>query len=105
MTDPLATLNAKIFAEHLHTRFKADLGAAGALELELAEVVEHNPSPQVECFSLFFRGPGSPQMQQGMKKLAHTVLGELEIFLTPVARDENGFTYETVFNRFRKPQT
>jgi hypothetical protein len=94
-------LNASIFREHLHTRFKV-AGAGDSLELELVEVQEHPSSPKLECYSLFFHGPNSLRMPQGTHRLHHSALGELEFFLTAVAGDRGGFTYESVFNRFRK---
>lgn len=95
-------LNAGIFREHLHTRFKA--AAADSVELELVEVQEHPGSPKLECYSLLFHGPNSLRLPQGTHRLQHAALGELELFLTPVAGDQSGFTYESVFNRFRKQE-
>jgi hypothetical protein len=31
--------------------------------------------------------------------MAHDKLGEFDLFLVPVAKNENGFQYEAVFNR------
>jgi len=100
--DTLDRLNPKLLTEHLHTKFKVHLETPEDLELELTEVVEHNPSPRVECFSVFFRGPRSPQLQQATQTLEHRALGTIGLFLTPVAMDQTGLTYEAVFNRFRK---
>jgi hypothetical protein len=94
-------LNASIFREHLHTRFKvADAG--DSVELELVEVQENPTSPRLECYSLHFHGPNSLRMPQGIHRLHHPALGELELFLTAIAGDQGGFTYESVFNRFRE---
>src|SRR5579859_973496 len=96
-------LNASIFREHLRTRFQV-AGAGDGMELELVEVQEHPTSPKLECYSLFFHGPNTSRMPQGTHRLRHAALGELELFLTPVAVDQSGFTYESVFNRFRKKE-
>jgi len=95
-------LNASIFREHLHTRFKVT--GADSVELELVEVQEHPSGPRLECYSLLFQGPISLRMPQGTHRLQHPALGELEIFLTAVAGNQGGFTYESVFNRFRKQE-
>jgi hypothetical protein len=95
-------LNASIFREHLHTRFK--VAGADSVELELVEVQEHQVGPKLECYSLLFQGPNSLRIPQGTHKLQHPALGEMEIFLTAVAGNQGGFTYESVFNRFRKQE-
>jgi hypothetical protein len=33
--------------------------------------------------------------------MEHEQMGEFEIFLVPIARDENGFLYEAVFNYYK----
>jgi hypothetical protein len=37
-----------------------------------------------------------------MYRMEHDVLGALDLFLVPIARDEDGFQYEAVFNRLHK---
>ena len=102
MPDTLSNLDSKAFAEQLHTKFRASLTGGETLELELAEVVEHPTAPKLECFSLFFRGPASTLLHQGTRKLEHSHLGVMELFLTPIAGDPEDATYEVVFNRYRK---
>jgi hypothetical protein len=95
-------LNASTFREHLNTHFK--VAGADSVELELLEVQEHPSGPGLECYSLLFQGPISLRIPQGTHRLQHPALGELEIFLTAVAGNQSGFTYESVFNRFRKQE-
>jgi hypothetical protein len=66
--------------------------------VKLASIVEHAMTEHQEAFSLFFRGPSNPQLLQGIHKLRHTQLGELEVFLVPVGQDKDGFQYEAAFN-------
>ena len=49
-------------------------------------------------FSVFLRGPADKALNQGIYTLHHAALGELDLFLTPVARDAQGMRYEIVFN-------
>jgi hypothetical protein len=102
MSTPLDDLNAKIFREQLHSQFKVQQDPIGTITLELIDVVESDLSPKMELFSLHFLGPAAPRMPQHIHALEHDKLGRLEIFLTAVAGDEQGITYESVFHRFRK---
>jgi hypothetical protein len=102
MPTPLDKLNAKIFSEQLHTQFKLKLAGAGPMMLELVEVKDSDPSPQIELFSLHFRGPSAPRLPQSIHRLEHDKLGEFEIFLTAVGAERQGIVYESVFHRFRK---
>jgi len=101
METPLETLNAKIFAEHLHSKFSTQLGGA-RIELALATVEERELSPRVESFALVFDGPLAPRLPQQIYRLEHEKLGNFSIFLTAVSADEKGFSYESVFNRMKK---
>ena len=42
-------------------------------------------------------------MPQGIHRLTHSNLGELELFLVPVGRDSAGFQYEAAFNNLIQP--
>jgi hypothetical protein len=102
MSTPLDDLNAKIFREQLHSQFKVQQDPIGTITLELVDVVENDLSPKMELFSLHFNGPATPHMPQRIHTLEHDKLGRLEIFLTAIAGDAQGITYESVFHRFRK---
>jgi hypothetical protein len=39
-----------------------------------------------------------PFLPQGMRKLQHETVGELDLFLVPVGQDAQGFQYEAAFN-------
>lgn len=103
MSTPLDNLNATIFREQLHSQFKVHQDSTAPIMLELADVVETSQSPKMELFSLSFRGPFRPRLDQRTHCLEHEKLGEIEIFLTPISADQqNGTMYEAVFHRFRK---
>jgi hypothetical protein len=103
MPTPLQNLNAKLFREQLNSPFKAQHEPAGSIALELIDVIENDLSPKMELFSLHFRGPFRPRLDQQMHRLEHEKLGDFEIFLTPISADQqDGTIYEAVFHRFRK---
>ena len=101
MSTPLKQLNAKIFREQLHTKFKVHEGGGEPMLLELAKVEERHDSPEMELFSLQFLGPLTPRLEQKIYRLEHEKLGDFEIFLTAIAADQQGTMYESVFHRFR----
>ena len=102
MSTPLESLNSKSFSEQLHTQFRLLRDGLDPLPLELIEVKESDPSPKIELFSLHFLGPAAPHMPQHIHTLEHDKLGRFAIFLTAIAGDAEGITYESVFHRFRK---
>ena len=83
--------------------FTLDAGEEGKLDLTLTEVraltAESAPDADVRApFALDFRGPADPTLLQGTYRLHNEALGPLDIFIVPVARDEDGGTdYEAIF--------
>ena len=75
---------------------------AGERTLTLTlESVWRSPYPTgraIPGFSLFLRGPLATPLSQGIVTLAHPRHGELELFMTPIGRDAQGYRYEVVFN-------
>ena len=71
----------------------------GSEPLILSEVVPGPPAsagyPR-QPFSLLFHRNGPP-VEQCIWRLAHATLGEIEIFLVPVARNGDTVTYEAIF--------
>lgn len=104
METPLEKLDAGVFAEHLHTKFRTQLGGA-KVELELSSVDERDVSPRLESFCLLFHGPLTPRLPQQIHSMEHDKLGSFTLFLTAVAGDSEGISYEAVFNRYRKSKT
>ena len=49
-------------------------------------------------FSLLFRNTSPIMFPQKTYRMRHASIGELGIFLVPVARDRDGFLYQAVFN-------
>ncbi|HSR53739.1 MAG TPA: hypothetical protein VLV83_23180 [Acidobacteriota bacterium] len=51
-----------------------------------------------ESFSVVFKGPKQPVLQQAAIPLRNESLGEVTIFLVPVGQDKESTIYEAVFN-------
>ncbi|MEP6718494.1 MAG: hypothetical protein ABJB21_05085 [bacterium] len=100
-----AILTEDEFSKHVNTKFRLTTDGEHQIELELAEVKGYARKAEehsgMERFSVFFDGPGDVQLPQGLYSLKHDQMGEFEIFLVPIARDERGFRYEAVFNYFK----
>lgn len=79
-------------------------GDAPALPMVLEAATEGTepggPGPQGQerlQFSLVFRGPAAPVLPQGTFQVNHEGMGELELFLVPIGRDDTGLRYEAAF--------
>ena len=97
-------ITKEMFAESLNTKFRLRGETPQPVELELVEFNEGPPSPRQEEFALLFRGPQNIFLPQATYQFSHDTLGELEMFLVPVGRDQQGFQYEAVFNRLREAE-
>jgi len=95
-------LNSRVFAEQLNTPFRIGVAGREPLVLELFEVTEGHDSPRLEQFSLMFRGPMTFMIGQGLYRMNHDKLGELDLFLVPIGPDQKGLRYQVIFNRIRR---
>jgi hypothetical protein len=90
------------FAENLNTRFLFRPDGENIVELELTKIRDVESDPEQEQFAVVFRGPANVYLPQRIYPLEHERMGAISLFLVPTGRDENGFIYEAVFNRFKK---
>ena len=75
-------------------RFRIAPDGASAFEVELVEVTEIPRDPGGRApFSLVFQGGPNPPGEQRIYRVEHDELGELDLFLVPIAVDR----YEAVF--------
>ena len=86
------------FEAHLRSKFQMFIDEATALEVELVDVKKHGNTESPYQFSLHFAAPLSAPPRQGSFKMQHEKLGELHLFLVPIARDQAQLYYEAVFN-------
>lgn len=91
-------MTKEAFAENLNTKFRISLGPSKTAELELIEVLGTLATPRQEQFSIFFRGPLDYLLPQSIYHMEHDRMGELDLFIVPVGRQQDGFRYEAVFN-------
>jgi hypothetical protein len=97
-----ASLEHENFAAQLNTEFRVRIDEANAVNLILATVSELKTSSLQEQFSIVFRGPLEVFLGQGGRQFDHDEMGQFNLFIVPINKDDNGFYYEAVFNRFRK---
>jgi hypothetical protein len=95
----LENLHLETFSEHLNSKFSVKREAADAIELQLIETRSVGSAPGYEQFSLLFRGPLDPLLEQAIYSFEHGELGAFEMFIVPVRRDQEGFQYQAIINR------
>lgn len=100
-----AVLSHEIFTQNINTKFLIKIDEQRCVELELTEVSELKLYPQQEQFAIEFRGPLDIFLEQGTWSFSHKEMGQFELFLVPIRRDEQGFYYEAIFNRIRGGST
>jgi hypothetical protein len=92
-------LTKEIFQGNLNSRFLLIAEGPDPYALDLVEVADGYTTPKQEQFSLRFRGDRASVYPQRIYALKHDSMGEFELFLVPVERDDCGTFYEAVFNR------
>jgi hypothetical protein len=95
-------LTAAAFTAQLHTTFRIHYGPQAALDAELIDVDEREPTPRQIRFSVLLRGPREPILPQGLYRIEHAVLGTHELFTGPCEVDETSTYYALTFN-YRLP--
>ena len=91
-------LTKEAFAENLNTKFRIPLEPSKTAEIELVEVIETMRTPERQQFSVFFRGPLEFFLPQGTYHMEHEKMGTVSLFMVPIAREQDSFRYEAVFN-------
>jgi len=88
---------------HVGTGFTLDLAnGASSVTLVLESIEPWGPPPPSprhrQPFTITFRGPVEPLLQQATYRLGHDVLGSLDIFIVPISQTADGTRYEAVFS-------
>ena len=103
-----ASLTENEFSKHVNTKFRVVLDAENGVDLDLTEVKgymsKHNEQTGMERFSIYFQGPAEPSLPQKVYPFQHAEMGEFEMFLVPIAKNDRGFRYESVFNYFKESE-
>jgi hypothetical protein len=85
------------FSPHVRSDFQvADHGSLRLIEVSPASEL-HNGAVAYTSFTLLFEGPADPVTPEGIHRLSHGVLGEMDLFLTPVGRPTTRTCYEAAF--------
>jgi hypothetical protein len=90
------------FSKHLHTTFRIRLDESTAIDAKLVDVSEHLVSARQERFAIVFRTSNDLLLNQGLAPFEHDQMGTFQLFIVPIGRDEEGTSYEAVFNRLVK---
>ena len=95
----LASVTCDQFAACLNQEFEI-VFPDGVLPVKLAEARPLGVRPESirKPFSLAFVAGRPLRLPQGVYKMRHATLGEMEIFLVQVAADQASSTFEAVFN-------
>jgi hypothetical protein len=94
----LEVLKISDFAEQVNSKFQMRIDETTAFEVELVEAKKHGTTESPYQFSLNFAAPLTAPASQGLYRLEHEKMGELQLFLVPVAKDNQWLYYEAVFN-------
>jgi len=88
------------FAAQVGTSFDLVAGSEH-FPMQLASCEDRGSDERLEQFSLIFTAPAGAPLHQGSYAVEHPALGNLPLFLVPIAGDAEGVTYEAVFSRLR----
>jgi hypothetical protein len=97
----LASATPETFTPHLETTFDVggDTHAVPPLRLITVETAGDATVPDARPpFLLIFGAPGAHALAQGIHPLHHDGLGELELFLVPIAPEAGDARYQAVFS-------
>ena len=90
------------FVRHLNTEFRIRVGDAETIPAKLTNVSEQLIGPRQERFSVVYRTSNEPFLGQGMRPFEHDQMGNFDLFIVPLERNDEGTYYEAVFNRMIK---
>ena len=104
---PLETLTLAKFSSLVRTHFLVRRAPPHeSVQLELVQVTPGGTAAkggaqvqQFESFALLFHGAQSQPLGQGTYSFEHPQLGTFELFIVPVAAENERLHYQAVFNR------
>jgi hypothetical protein len=92
-------LTKSMFEESLNSRFWLLDESSEPHAMDLIELTNGHSTPRQEQFALRFRGDRDRVFPQRIYPMKHESIGDFDLFLVPIGRDESGTFYEAVFNR------
>ena len=91
-------LRRATFSANEGTAFTFRLGSERTVAMKLNKVSDARRGANQEQFSIFFLGPLELFLQQALYQVSHSTMGSFALFIVPIAKENNGFLYEAVFN-------
>lgn len=92
-----AHLSREWFAPHLQSSFQvANHSPLRLVEISPATALR-NGAISYTAFTLLFEGPPNCDTPEGIHRLRHETLGEMDLFLSPVGRPSSRACYEAAF--------
>lgn len=92
-------LTRTMFEQNLNTQFWLLDESLQPHAMDLIELTDGYSTPRQEQFSLRFRGDRNQVFPQRIYPMKHDSIGDFDLFLVPIGRDDSGTFYEAVFNR------
>lgn len=89
------------YEPHVGEAFRLEFADHPPVELTLVDAAPgpwQRPEGGKTAFRLEFSGPGDALLEQRTYRMQHPELGELDLFIVPLAGTEKGATYEAVVN-------
>jgi hypothetical protein len=86
------------FSAVVNSRFGVSANGDPPVEFTLIECNTLTHTDTQECYSLLFCGPSDQPAVQGTYRLENHKLGNLELFLVPIKRDDQGVYFEAIMN-------
>jgi hypothetical protein len=94
-------LSCEDFEPYVGSDFKIVTEGVPDMALTLTEAKTLKTQPLDEGrrlpFALLFEG-SAPLLPQQIYRFTHDAMGQSEIFIVPIAKTDNGFRYEAIFN-------
>jgi hypothetical protein len=86
------------FEAQKETVFQATWDTADPLDLKLVAIRLLHTAPHNIQFAVEFLGEPTRALAQGTQLVRHPVMGDMDIFMTPIKKTNDGFIYEAIFN-------
>ena len=96
----LESLTVDTFTPRIGERFRLLIDAGTTMPMELFDATTLGSSGSAlgrTPFSILFRGPMTPVLQQRIYRLDHEAMGSLDLFLVPIGPRDGGMVYEAIF--------
>lgn len=94
----LAKATADDFAELIDESFAVDADGTAPLVLTKVEAKSPVSGPGRQSFALLFHAAGETVLPQQIYRLDNAATGSIDLFLVPIAQDDDGVTYEAIFS-------